>query len=116
MSVVPLREDEAAVPVAAEPPALVARPGMNRPASVRRANGVRVSPLQSRHVLVRATLVSADLLALALAFAVTEALWVKLSPAAGARHEVVTESLLFFVMLPVWPAVAGLYGDRKSVV
>src|SRR5205823_473388 len=75
VSIVPLGEelDSAASVAAAEPTALVARPGMNRPASGRGANGVRVSPLQSRHVLVRATLVSADLLALMLAFAVTEA-------------------------------------------
>jgi exopolysaccharide biosynthesis polyprenyl glycosylphosphotransferase len=103
-------ESAAAVAAAAEAPALVARPGMNRPASDRWANGIRVSPLRSRHVLVRATLVSADLLALALAFVVTEALWVELGPAPGARDEALIESLLFFVMLPVWPAVAAIYG------
>jgi exopolysaccharide biosynthesis polyprenyl glycosylphosphotransferase len=113
VSVVRLDEElhaDGTVAATPETPALVARPGMNRPAAGRMlANGVRVSPLQSRHVLVRAMLVSADLLALALAFVVTEAVWVKIGPAA-ARHEVVRESLLFFVMLPLWPAVAAVFG------
>jgi exopolysaccharide biosynthesis polyprenyl glycosylphosphotransferase len=93
-----------------ESPLLRERPGMNRPIAGLRARGRRVSPLHSRRVLVRATLVSADLLALAVAFAVTQALWIEFGPAANDHRGLVSELLLFFVMLPVWPMVAALYG------
>ncbi|HEX7312050.1 MAG TPA: sugar transferase [Gaiellaceae bacterium] len=114
MNVVELADDiavEASPATAApEPRALIARPGMHRPASALRARGVRVLPLQSRRVLVRAALVSADLLALALAFAATQALWLRVGATARDRHDLIAESLLFFAMLPVWPAVAAVFG------
>jgi exopolysaccharide biosynthesis polyprenyl glycosylphosphotransferase len=100
-------------PAALEPSALTPRPGMHRPASALRAKGVRVLPLQSRRVLVRAALVSADVVALSLAFIVTQALWLRLGATSADRHGLLAESLLFFAMLPVWPAVAAVYGLYK---
>jgi exopolysaccharide biosynthesis polyprenyl glycosylphosphotransferase len=93
-----------------EQPELVARPGMHRPTSGLRARGVRVSPLQSRRVLVRATLVTADLLALVLAFAATQALWLRIGAASNDQHDLIVESVLFFALLPLWPAVAAVCG------
>jgi exopolysaccharide biosynthesis polyprenyl glycosylphosphotransferase len=97
---------------APQPPrALIARPGMNRPSSSLRAKGVRALPLHSRRVLVRAALVTTDLIALTLAFTGTELLWLRAGGAtANDPHGLLTESLLFVAMLPVWPAVAALFG------
>jgi exopolysaccharide biosynthesis polyprenyl glycosylphosphotransferase len=89
-------------------PALVARPAMHRPAPRLRAKGIRVSPLRSRRALVRATLVTVDLVALTLALVVTQALWLRI--AAHDQHDLARESALFFVLLPAWPAVASVFG------
>jgi exopolysaccharide biosynthesis polyprenyl glycosylphosphotransferase len=91
-------------------PALAPRPGMLRPAPGLRRKGIRVSPLSSRRALVRATLVSVDLLALAFAFAATQALWLRVGGAPKDEHGLVTEAVLFFALLPLWPAVAAVYG------
>jgi exopolysaccharide biosynthesis polyprenyl glycosylphosphotransferase len=102
--------DAAGVAAVPPEPALVARPGMYRPAPGLRRRGARVSPLASRRALVRATLVTVDLVALAFAFAATQALWLHAGGTPKDQHELVIECMLFFALLPLWPAVAAVYG------
>ena len=93
--------------IQADQPLIVPRPGMLRPSSGLQTRGIRVSPLRSRRALLRAALVSADLVALVVAFATTQAVWHAFGPGGG---DMADESLLFLLTLPAWPAVAALYG------
>jgi exopolysaccharide biosynthesis polyprenyl glycosylphosphotransferase len=64
--------------------------------------------LRSRAALVRATLVTADIVALVLAFVATELLFPRLLGAGVPTPRL--EWALFFLLLPAWPLMADLYG------
>jgi exopolysaccharide biosynthesis polyprenyl glycosylphosphotransferase len=68
--------------------------------------------LRSRGALVRATLLTADIVALVIAFLATELLFPSLVAGGGGAGSAfsTTEWALFFLMLPVWPVMARLYG------
>jgi exopolysaccharide biosynthesis polyprenyl glycosylphosphotransferase len=87
---------------------LVARSGMHRPFIGRRG---RLQPsFESRTALVRAMLVSADVIALGLAFAATEVVSGWLTPGPAGREDALAESLLFLLLLPAWPLIAAVFG------
>jgi exopolysaccharide biosynthesis polyprenyl glycosylphosphotransferase len=65
--------------------------------------------LRSRAALVRATLITADIVGLVLAFVATEQLFPRLVPG-GQDAAPGLEWALFFLMLPVWSLMAHLYG------
>ena len=91
-----------------EPPdeTLIARFGMHRPFIGRRGR----LQFESRTALVRAMLVSADVIALGLAFALTEVVIVWLSPGPVGGEDALSEALLFLLLLPAWPAIAAVFG------
>jgi exopolysaccharide biosynthesis polyprenyl glycosylphosphotransferase len=93
-----------------EPPGetLVARFGMHRPFVGRRG---RLQPaVGSRTALVRTMLVSADIIALGLAFAATEVAFAWLTPGPIGREDPLAECLLFLLLLPAWPVIAAIFG------
>jgi exopolysaccharide biosynthesis polyprenyl glycosylphosphotransferase len=72
--------------------------------------------LRSRAALVRATLVTADVVGLSAAFVATELLFPRLA-GNDASTAPSAEWLLFFLLLPAWPLLArlaGLYRDDQS--
>ena len=101
--------DGGTVPVATIPEVVFGEPRRARLtfADERRDRRLR---LHSRRVLVHATLASMDILALVVAFVATELLFRGMGPAATGHQTLLSESLLFFLMLPVWPLVADVYG------
>jgi exopolysaccharide biosynthesis polyprenyl glycosylphosphotransferase len=99
---------EGAVTVAE--PAITARPGMNRPTTARAGRRRCALPLRSRQTLVRAMLVSADLVGLTLAFAATQGLFLRFGAHTPGRQDLLGEALFFMLLLPLWPTVGALYG------
>jgi exopolysaccharide biosynthesis polyprenyl glycosylphosphotransferase len=93
-----------------EPPGemLDARSGMHRPFVCRR--GRLQLALESRTALVRAMLVSADVIALGVAFASTEVVFAWLTPGPIGREDPLAECLLFLLLLPTWPVIAAFFG------
>ena len=65
--------------------------------------------LRSRAAIVRATLITADIVGLVVAFVATELLFPRLIPG-GTDAAPGLEWALFFLLLPVWSLMAHLYG------